>query len=214
MSAPRPAATARDWFEDAERQAYASSIGMWLFLGSELLLFGGLFGLYAAYRVIYPVDFHHAAGHNEVAIGSANTFVLITSSFTVAWAVHALRAGARRMAVLAVGVTVLFGLIFLGLKAIEYTHHFREGIYPGAGYALASLPGPGARHFFTLYFFMTGLHAMHVIGGLTALVLIGWATHRGRVNPDHPTALENAALYWHLVDVVWIFLWPLLYLVG
>lgn len=207
-------ARVRDWFEDAERQAHAASIGMWLFLASELLLFAGLFALYAAYRVIYPVDFHHAAGHNEVAIGTINTFVLITSSFTVAWAVHSLRAGARRMAVGAIVATLGLGLVFLGLKAFEYSHHFRDGIYPGAHYAFVELPGPGARHFFTLYFFMTGLHALHVIGGLTALAVVAWAVHRGRVVAEYPLALENAGLYWHLVDVVWIFLWPMLYLVG
>lgn len=207
-------APVREWFEDAERQAYASSVGMWLFLGSELLLFAGLFALYWAYRVVYPVDFAAAAHHNEVVIGTANTYVLITSSFTVAWAIHSLRAGGRRMAVLAIAATLVLASVFLVLKGVEYSHHFEDGILPGSSYAFSALPAPGARLFFTLYYFMTGLHGLHVVGGMTALAVVGYGVHRGTIGPAYPTALENAALYWHLVDAIWIFLWPLLYLVG
>lgn len=211
MSAGGPV---REWFEDAEKQAYASSVGMWLFLGSELLLFGGLFALYCAYRVLYPTEFFQASHHNEVVIGTVNTYLLISSSFTAAWAVHSLRAGARRMAVASVAATLVMASAFLVLKGVEYSHHIRDGIMPGSLYAFAELPGPGAKLFFTLYYFMTGLHGLHVIGGMIALATVGYAVHKGTVTPAYPIALDNAALYWHLVDAIWIFLWPLLYLVG
>lgn len=204
----------RPWFEDLEKQAHASRIGMWLFLVSELLLFAGLFGLYAAYRLTYSSEFLAAAHHNDVVLGTANTFVLVTSSFTVAWAVHLHRAGRFRLAALFVALTFLFGAVFLGIKTIEYSRHIAAGLLPGSHYASAELPARGAGLFFTLYYLMTGLHGLHVIGGMTALAFVGRRVSRGDVRVEHPVLLENAALYWHLVDAVWIFLWPLLYLTG
>ncbi len=204
----------RPWFEDLEKQAYAARIGMWLFLASELLLFAGLFGLYAAYRLEHPRDFFQASHHNDAVLGTVNTIVLVTSSFTVAWALHLHRVGRARSAARCIGLTVLLGAVFLCIKMVEYTRHIEEGVLPGARYAFAELPSSGARLFFTLYYLMTGLHGLHVIGGMTALSIIGWKLWRGRVSAEHPALLENGALYWHLVDAVWIFLWPLLYLTG
>lgn len=210
----QPKVALRPWFEDLEKQAYASRIGMWLFLTSEILLFAGLFGLYGAYRLEYSRDFFQASHHNDAILGTANTFVLITSSFTVAWALHLHHVGRARAAVRCIALTVLLGAVFLCIKTVEYTRHIHEGILPGAHYAFAELPAPGARLFFTLYYLTTGLHGLHVIGGMTALSIIGWRLARGTISLEHPVLLENGALYWHLVDAVWIFLWPLLYLTG
>lgn len=190
----------------------ALHLGMWLFLGSETLLFAGLFGLYTAYRALYTADFAAAVDHNNDLIGTINTLILITSSFFVAWAIHAMRHGRRRTTMLSLLAAMVLGLCFLGLKLVEYTHHFHEGIYPGMYYASIDLPSSGARLFFTLYYAMTGLHALHVIAGL---VILGWLVvrvSRRRTVPEHHAELELGGLYWHLVDLVWIFLWPLLYL--
>lgn len=204
----------REWFESLEQQGHAARLGMWLFLGSETLLFAGLFGIFASYRVLYPADFHAAAGHNSLVIGTVNTFVLISSSFTVAWSIHALRHNRRRLCLVSLVLTIVMGFVFMSLKMVEYSHHFQEGIYPGSHYAFEELPGQGAKLFFTLYYFLTGLHALHVLGGLCAMVVLAVLVARGSLTPEYHPHLENGGLYWHLVDVVWIFLWPLLYLAG
>lgn len=199
-------------FEDHEKQANAARFGMWIFLGSESLLFAGLFALYGAYRALYPADFVRAAGHNNIVIGTANTAILITSSLTVALGVHAARSGRLRRTALLYGVSILFGLMFFGLKATEYAEHFRQGIFPGSAYHFAELSSFGARTFFTIYFLTTGLHALHVVAGL---ILLGWVAFgclRGVYSAEHHTPVVLGGLYWHLVDVIWIFLWPLLYL--
>jgi cytochrome c oxidase subunit 3 len=199
-------------FEDMAKQAHAARFGMWVFLGSELLLFAGLFGLYAAYRAEYPADFAQGVHHNELAIGTTNTVVLIVSSFTVAWSIHALRRDRRRVAIGALLVTMVLGLVFLILKGVEYAHHFRDGVFPGLHYAYAELPGHGAQLFFTLYYFMTGLHGLHMVGGLAVMLWLTSRVWRRKTTRQAHTELEMGALYWHLVDSIWIFLWPLFYL--
>jgi cytochrome c oxidase subunit 3 len=208
MRAPR----LYEQFEDLDKQAHAARLGMWGFLASELLLFAGLFALYAGYRSMYPDDFAAAIAHNDVVIGTANTAVLITSSFTVAMGLHAVRAGRLGRAAGLLLFSVACGLLFLVLKGTEYAHHFREGIYPGVAYHDAELPSFGARTFFTLYYLMTGLHAFHVIVGLAILVWLAVGCLRADFSPARSTHVELGALYWHLIDVVWIFLWPMLYL--
>ncbi len=208
MSPPRLAVQ----FQSLEVQAHAARLGMWLFLASELLLFGGLFALYAAYRILHGADFLAAAGHNSRTLGTVNTVVLISSSFTVAMAVHAMRGERPRRAALLLGLTILLALGFLAVKAIEYRAHIAAGILPGVYYRAAGPATAGAHTFFTLYYFMTGLHGLHVVGGMAAL---SWLTRRAWRRLDsaqHHVPLELGALYWHLVDLVWIFLWPLLYL--
>ena len=199
-------------FEDLGKQTHAVHLGMWIFLGSEVLLFAGLFALYAGYRVMYPRDFTAAVAHNDVAIGTINTFILITSSLTVALSVHAARAGRLRRAGSLLGASIFLGAAFLVLKGMEYRAHFHEGIFPGEGYRFAALPGYGAKLFFTLYYLLTGLHAIHVTAGL---ILLFWVLHgciKRRYSPAYHTPVELAGLYWHLIDIIWIFLWPLLYL--
>jgi cytochrome c oxidase subunit 3 len=208
------AAQPAEHFDSLERQDQAAHLGMWIFLTSEVLLFGALFGLYTAYSTGYGDAFDDAARHNNVVIGTLNTFVLVTSSFSAAWAVHATRRGRRRTAVRSLAITALLGAVFLVLKGIEYTDHFAHGIFPGQAYAFHGLPTEAANVFFTLYYLMTGLHALHVIGGLAAIAVLLWLTHRGHQTPERHTQLERGVLYWHLVDVIWIFLWPLMYLAG
>jgi cytochrome c oxidase subunit III len=202
-----------DHFQSVDQQEHAAHLGMWLFLTSELLLFGALFAIYAAFRVSYPGQFVRAADHNDLILGTANTLILITSSFSVAWAIHAIRRDHRGTAALMLLVTISLGIVFLCNKGVEYSHHFAEGVFPGAYYRFAELPGEGARKFFTLYFLMTGLHAVHVIAGLCVIIASLVATVRGRLTARRHTLLELGGLYWHLIDVIWIFLWPLMYLV-
>lgn len=208
MRAPR----LHEQFEDLDKQAHAARLGMWAFLGSELLLFSGLIALYAGYRTMYPADFEAAVGHNNVALGTINTLVLITSSLTVALSLHAVRAGHARRASGLLFFSIGCGLLFLLIKGIEYREHFHEGIYPGIAYHYAALPSYGARMFFTLYFDLTFLHAIHVTVGLGLLTWLALACRRGLYSPASHTPVELGGLYWHLIDVVWIFLWPMLYL--
>jgi cytochrome c oxidase subunit 3 len=210
VHAPEPA----EHFESFEQQEHAAHFGMWLFLTSETLLFGALFGLYTGYRLQYSEQFHEAAKHNNTLLGTTNTLILVTSSFFAAWAVHAMRRNHRKAAVRSLSVTLLLGACFLVIKAVEYRAHFAEGIFPGSWYHFAELPTHGAQLFFTLYYCMTGLHAAHVIGGLTTLAIVARLTAVGRYTPERHTSLELGVLYWHLVDVIWIFLWPLMYLAG
>jgi cytochrome c oxidase subunit III len=208
MRAPR----LHEQFEDLDKQAHASRLGMWAFLGSELLLFAGLFALYVGYRAMYPVAFGLAVGHDNVGLGSANTAILITSSFTVALSLHAVRLGRPQWAAGLLVFSVACGMLFLLLKGIEYGQHFREGIFPGVSYHFAEMPAYGARMFFTLYYLMTGLHAIHVVVGMGLLLWLAWGCRREIYSPASHVRLELGALYWHLVDVVWIFLWPMFYL--
>jgi cytochrome c oxidase subunit 3 len=205
---------AADHFEDIERQAHAARLGMWVFLGSEVLFFAGLFALYAAYRTEHPHGFGVGVEHNTIALGSLNTGVLLVSSYTIAMAVHALREGRRRASLALIGVTLLLGACFLAIKAHEYATHFSDGIYPGGvGRFYETYGEPGTKMFFTLYFCMTGLHALHVIAGLSALTFLLVKVARREVDQDVPHPLVIGAVYWHLVDLVWVFLWPLFYLV-
>lgn len=200
-------------FEDLEKQRHAARLGMWVFLASEVLLFAGLFALYAAYRAMYPASFGGGVANNSRILGSVNTVVLITSSYTVASSVHALRHGERRHALRLLFLTVLGAIAFLVIKGVEYTQHFREGVFPGgAGRYFVEHAEPGLPSFYTLYFLMTGLHALHVIAGMSVLTWLAFKVYRRTVSASFAHPLELGAAYWHLVDVVWIFLWPLFYL--
>jgi cytochrome c oxidase subunit 3 len=186
-------------------------VGMWLFISTEILLFGGLFLLYSMYRFKNPVDFH--AGSQELSrfFGTLNTAFLITSSFTVVLAVHWLRHNRPARAGLFILATIGFAFAFLVVKTIEWSAKFEHGLYPNA-HELLSRPR-GEVLYFGLYFMMTGLHALHVIAGAGVLSVVYAWVKRGRVTKDKPILLENAALFWHLVDIIWIFLFPLFYLI-
>jgi cytochrome c oxidase subunit 3 len=200
-------------FESLERQHATARLGMWVFLSSELLLFAGLLALYAAYRFAYPAEFHAASLHANLAIGTVNTYILLTSSLTMALAIHATRHGRRARTVALLAITIALGLTFDVLKGIEYAEHLSVGIAPGHYYAFAPLPAHGAVLYFTLYYLLTGLHALHVTAGVCLLGWLAVRARRGDFTPASHIALELGGLYWHLVDLVWIFLWPLLYLI-
>jgi cytochrome c oxidase subunit 3 len=200
-------------FEDIRKQAHAARLGMWVFLGSEVLFFAGLFGLYATYRAEHPHGFGVGVLHNTIALGSINTAVLLVSSYTIALAVLELRRDRHGACVRLISGTIFLGACFLAIKMIEYWEHFRSGIYPGgAGAFFEQHREAGTSMFFTLYYCMTGLHAVHVVAGMCVLSFLLWKVVRRDISAWTPHPLAIGAVYWHLVDVIWIFLWPLFYL--
>lgn len=189
-----------------------AKMGMWLFLFTELLLFGGLFVLYSTTLERFPVEFHNAGKELDVVMGTLNTVVLITSSLTAVLAVAALQKGNDRLARLMILATIVLAAVFLVDKYFEWSAKFHHGIYPGSE-QLAQGP-PGRAAFFALYYTMTGLHGIHVVLGMGVFVWILSLMRRGRVSSADNVALENAGLYWHLVDLIWIYLFPLFYLIA
>jgi len=187
---------------------------MWVFLVTEILFFGGLFLTYGVYRHWYPSAFAAASHEMIVWAGTLNTVVLITSSLTMALAVQAAQTGERRTLILLLIATMALGCVFLGVKAFEYRTEFVEGHIPGPGFQFEGVYKPQAQIFFSLYFVMTGLHAVHMIIGLGVMAVMLWWSWRGVITARYASPIEISGLYWHFVDIVWIFLFPLLYLVG
>jgi cytochrome c oxidase subunit III len=210
MPEPHPAAP----FADLPQQHEAAELGMWAFLATEVLFFGGLLFAYAVYRFGYPADFAAAARHTRISIGTANTAILLTSSLLVAWAVAAAKAREARVAAILLSVAALMGTGFLGLKALEYTLEYREHLLPGPGFVFAAPNARGAELFFLFYFIATGLHAIHVLVGIVVLALIARRAGQGAYSQIYHAPLTVLALYWHFVDLVWIFLFALIYLPG
>jgi cytochrome c oxidase subunit 3 len=200
-------------FGSDEARSQAAHVGMWVFLATEVLLFAALFTAYAVYRVDYPETFRAAREHMKVGIGTANTYLLVTSSICVAFAVWAVRQERTGLATFLLLVAVVLGLGFLTLKGVEYAEHVREGALPGRWYALEEFPRPGASLYFTLYFLLTGVHALHVLVGVSVLAVLTVQTAWGKYSGRYHTPLELGGMYWHLVDIIWLFVWPLLYLV-
>lgn len=198
-------------FHQLERQHHAVGFGMWVFLVSEMLLFAGLFAGYTVYRGLYPEGFATGANATDVAIGTLNTFILMTSSFSIAVAGRAAKAGLLRAARLLLFATFGLGLLFLILKGIEYREDISKALVPGPQFALEA---SGAQLFFSFYWVMTGIHALHVTCGLIAILRLIIASAGDRDWLAGSASQEATALYWHLVDVVWIILYPLLYLTG
>lgn len=208
MSSPVAHVDAHD--HAVHRDYGGAKIGMWLFLFTEIILFGGLFILYSAYRSKYPHEFHDAGGELNWVMGVINTVVLLTSSLSMALSITAVQKGNRRLSMLLLAVTVTLGAAFLTVKYFEWMVKIHHGLYPN-GPELLKRP-PGEMLFFGLYFTMTGLHGLHVIAGMVVLSIMLVLLARGRIRQDDYIKLENAGLYWHLVDVIWIFLLPLFYL--
>jgi cytochrome c oxidase subunit 3 len=201
------------YFQDLTRQAHAARLGMWVFLASELLLFAGLFALYASYRAQYPEAFGSGVEHNVRILGTINTAVLICSSYAVASSVHVLRRGKAKLAAALLAFTLACGVAFLVIKGFEYASHFREGVFPGGrGEFFRENAAQGLKLFYTLYFLMTGLHGIHVVVGMGVLTWMLVQILRGKLAPPFTHPLDIGAVYWHLIDVVWIFLWPIFYL--
>jgi cytochrome c oxidase subunit 3 len=192
-------------------EAAGAKLGMWLFLFTELLFFGGMFLLYAVYRGRYAAGFHAAAAEENAAVGAFNTALLLTSSLAMAVAVAALRRGRRRLSLLAQAATMLMGAGFLVVKGTEWADKIGRGLYPDSPVLVARSHGEVL--FFGLYYVMTGVHALHVAIGISVIGFTCALTARGRLDAERPTLLENTGLFWHFVDVIWIYLFPLFYLV-
>ena len=197
---------------EEHRDDEASKLGMWLFIFTELLLFGGLFLVYSVFRMQYPANFHEASLELSVTIGAINTVVLLFSSMTIAMAITAIQKKNKKLTLRLISVTVLMALIFLVNKYFEWGHKFEHGLYPGSD--LMHLLERGHHLYFSLYFFMTGLHALHIIVGMILLIICYVKVSKGSITNDRFVFLENGALYWHLVDLIWIFLFPLMYLIS
>jgi cytochrome c oxidase subunit III len=201
-------------FDSLEQQRDAATLGMWAFLVTEILFFGGLFTVYMVYRSWYPDAFAAASHELVIWAGTTNTAVLITSSLTMALAVHAAQTGNRRMLIMLLVATIALGGVFLGIKAFEYYTEWVEHHVPGLNYDFEPEYYRNAQIFFSLYFLMTGLHALHMIIGIGVMLFMLWWAVRGIITPEYYNPVEIAGLYWHFVDIVWIFLFPLLYLIG
>jgi cytochrome c oxidase subunit 3 len=198
-------------WDNLARQHQAVSFGMWIFLVSEILLFAGLFSGYAVYRHLYPAGFEAAAGHTDIVYGTVNTAILMTSSLFIALAGGFARARMQRLARRCILVTLALGVAFLVLKGFEYRHDIEEHLLPGSRFAI---PTQGAALFFSFYWIMTAVHAVHVTGGLAAITRLLIASRDEPLWLSGSGSEEATALYWHLVDVIWVVLYPLLYLGG
>jgi cytochrome c oxidase subunit 3 len=210
-------------FADEQQQKDSANLGMWIFLATEVMFFGGLFCAYLIYRLKYFGDFAAASSSINAFLGGANTAVLICSSLTVVLAIWAAQTSRRALMLIMLVLTMLLGCAFLGIKAVEYHAKFVEHHVPGPSFSFENEPVPGhpdqlanPRHaeiFFALYFIMTGLHALHMVIGLGIFAWLFWMAWKGRFTPEYHTPLEIGGLYWHFVDIIWIYLFPLLYLI-
>lgn len=201
-------------FDDMEQQFEASHLGMWVFLVTEVMFFGGLFAAYSIYRSLYPEAWADTSRHMDVILGGLNTAVLIGSSLTMALAVRASQLGNNRATGQFLFGTIFLGSVFLVVKAFEYTHKWHEHLVPGPYFRYDGPHGDQAQLLFSFYFAMTGMHAIHMIIGIGMLLFLIRMAHRSRFSPAYYTPVEMVGLYWHFVDIVWIFLFPLLYLIG
>lgn len=209
----RPAYLAHH-FSDVTQQAESAKLGMWVFLLTEVLLFGGLFVTYAVFRSWNPDMFYNAHKQLNVTLGSINTVVLITSSVTVALAIRSIQLNRKKHAMALLAVTLILAGVFLVIKYFEYSHKFHLGQLPGKFYTFRGLEGTNPHIFFSVYFAMTGLHGFHVLAGMIVISIMIVRTSRDHFSSQYYTPVELTGLYWHLVDLIWIYLFPLLYLIG
>lgn len=205
-------------FDTPEQQHRAATLGMWAFLATEILFFGGLFTGYAVYRALYPETFMAASRTLDLTLGTINTAILLASSLTMALAVRAAERGEGRRIQQFLLATIVLGAGFLGIKAWEYWHKFDEHLFPGRHFAWGGMSEAGAEFgpaqlFFSFYFAMTGCHAVHMLIGIGLLGLLFYQARQGRFSSEYSAPVENVGLYWHFVDIIWVFLFPLLYLI-
>jgi cytochrome c oxidase subunit 3 len=204
----------REQFDTEEQQKDASTLGMWVFLITEIMFFGGMFAAYTIYRSTYPNVFGLASSTLDIKIGAFNTCVLLISSFTMVMAVRAGQLGQRKAIIFFLILTLIFGLAFIGIKGFEWHDKYVEHHIPGPTFHLEGTQLQGqAQLFFSLYFAMTGLHAIHMVVGVGIILFIIMQTAKGVYSSDYYTPIDIAGLYWHFVDIIWIFLFPLLYLI-
>jgi len=201
-------------FKNLGQQFDAAKLGVWLFLATEILMFGGLFVGYIIFHGLYPDMFAEGAKHLDWRLGALNTLVLIMSSFTMASGVHYAQTNQKDKCVRSLAITVICGLIFLCIKYVEYHHKFQDGLFPGKFFSNTEAEHANLAMYFSFYFCMTGLHASHVIAGMGVITWVMLRARKGEFNSDYYTPVEGVGLFWHLVDLIWIYLFPLLYLVG
>ena len=201
-------------FDNLAQQQEAATLGMWVFLLTEILFFGGLFLVYTIYRTWYPDAFAAASHHLDIPLGTINTAVLIGSSLTMALAVRSAQIDSRMGIMVFIALTMILGGVFLGIKGVEYSHKFHEHLVPGPDFQFERPFAQPAQIFFSLYFVMTGLHALHMIIGMGLMAWMLWWAYNGAFANGYYSPVEIVGLYWHFVDIVWIFLFPLLYLIG
>jgi cytochrome c oxidase subunit 3 len=200
-------------FVTSEQQFDAAKMGMWIFLVTEVLLFSGMFVAYTVYRAWHPEVFKAASVLLDTNMGALNTIVLLTSSLTVALSIRAIQGDNKKWLTINLALTIALAFVFLVVKYFEYTHKFHDHIFPGANYAYEGLDMTYVPLFFSIYFVMTGIHGFHVIVGIGVLSWVLVKARRGRFSSEYYTPVELSGLYWHLVDIIWIFLFPLLYLI-
>jgi len=201
-------------FDDAVQQREAATLGMWVFLATEVLFFGVLFAGYTLTRVRFPEGFAAASRHTDFVLGTIETAVLLTSSCLAALSVREVQLGGRRVATWLLLGTAGLGIAFLGMHGFEYVSEWHEGLVPGFRFTQHGPHAQAIELFYFLYYAITGFHGLHVTIGVGVMLTMAWRTHHGAFDADYHTPLEISALYWHLVDLVWIFVYPLLYLVG
>jgi cytochrome c oxidase subunit 3 len=201
-------------FSDSEQQRESAKLGMWLFLLTEILLFGGLFTAYSVYRAWNPDMFHNAHQFLDLHLGTINTIVLITSSLTMALAIRSMQLGNKKGTIINLVLTLSLASVFLIIKYFEYSHKIHVGQLPGKFYTFTGVEGTNPHVFFSVYFLMTGLHGIHVLAGMCVIGWIMAKTMRNAFSAEYYTPIEMTGLYWHLVDLIWIFLFPLFYLIG
>ena len=201
-------------FSDAGQQKESAKLGMWIFLLTEMLLFGGLFCAYAVFRAWNPDMFINAHKVLDVRLGTMNTLVLITSSLTMALAINRLQVNKSKHAVSFLILTLIFASVFLVIKYFEYSHKFHLGQLPGKFYTFTGIEGTNPHIFFSIYFSMTALHGIHVLIGMGIITWVLVNTMKNKYSSEYYTPVELTGLYWHLVDLIWIYLFPLLYLIG
>ncbi|KAB2881030.1 cytochrome c oxidase subunit 3 family protein [bacterium] len=201
-------------FADMEQQKESAKLGMWFFLLTEVLTFGGLFCAYAVYRAWYPEMFSNAHRELNVLMGTINTVVLITSSLTMALAIRSMQIDRKNQTMWYLFFTFLLAGTFMVIKYFEYTHKIHVGQLPGKFYSFEGIEGSNPHIFFSIYFMMTGLHGIHVLGGMCLIAWLMYKTKKNTFSPEYYTPIEMTGLFWHLVDLIWIFLFPLFYLIG
>ncbi len=205
----------RHQFDDMDQQNDAASLGMWLFLLTEVMFFGGFFLGYSIYRSEYYDSFVNGSHHLDIFLGGLNTVALITSSVTMAFAVRAAQLGKKNHIIVFLVLTLLLGCVFMVNKYIEYSHKWHDGLIPGMNFIWTDPGDPRTiQLFYGFYFCMTGTHGLHVLIGLVLIVWLLIRTQQNKFTPEYYAPIENFGLYWHFVDLVWIFLFPLLYLIG
>jgi|SRR5579872_3312893 len=209
-----PAHVLEKQYVDLAHQSETAELGIWAFIATEVLFLGGLFAAYSFYRYLHPQGVAEAASHTKIIIGAVNTAVLLTSSFFMSWASLAAREGSSRLAGRVMWPAVGLGLVFIILKGVEYAEEIGEHLWPGPGFSLDTVEPQVGEVFYFIYWLLTGIHALHLLVGITAVAVIAWRAGQGAYSRAYHIPVRIVSLYWHFVDIVWIFLFALIYLPG